>query len=768
VAVAVVVFGVGVLVGEGGSVTGFKVSPNDECQRDWDCTNPSKPVCKTDSSPNKCVACLNDGHCLSNTNWGSETCYYNSCELCRNNNDCKIDYNCDINEGVEWGKCVKSVCGDGIVNGYEQCDDGNTVNGDGCSSNCINEIFDEPDDGGYIGFGIGYDMGGEPIFKTKCLEVFGNAKCSADKLDMVCPGNLEPYGIEEINKSTIEWNDLNPEQWVNSIIKFGCYETFELEVVDESEMPAKYLEGFDFGYGKGYPEGYDDGYNGRENRLDYRCSATGNSDYDDGCKDGTNYAYNMGYEYGELSKGWEQEEVGLNPVTGNVVSDQGESFLGIEYEFSGTNEPLIIPAPCPGNLKVESPREGIDECWTDNDCIERTYTIFGRSFNRRYVPGEEADPMEYKCVIEETRSSRLSGCFELGMCYDGTLDNKKKINKRVTRKKICVPGWQKKDTVIHETNNPKGDVCSKIEKDIYVPCENKKYDIFEKLGGGEDVAITEKDFQSWNSIDNFDNSKGSGDKWDIYKSIYRIQLDTSIPDLSSQKSSEAAIKHIKEYTDFNIPHVIELYGLRYLFGIKLFNPISINGHAVIALSVSETIKENSNIPEYSILYLDPNGPLISQSNCKLKYINPPNVETKIFYNCKRENDKYCATFLCTSPDYLPGNWATISFDPRETKGLEYSINHRVRYDPVYWLVNNYLIFPRNFLGLQNKKLEGVCEGWSHFFNNLAIFGYFAGECSPTCKVSISEYTLANAPGEMDCIMPGRDHGTCRNGECVEN
>lgn len=32
-----------------------------------------------------------------------------------------------------------SVCGDGIVSGFEGCDDGNTVSGDGCSSKCINE-----------------------------------------------------------------------------------------------------------------------------------------------------------------------------------------------------------------------------------------------------------------------------------------------------------------------------------------------------------------------------------------------------------------------------------------------------------------------------------------------------------------------------------------------------------------------------------------------------------------------------------------------------
>ena len=35
--------------------------------------------------------------------------------------------------------CVMAQCGDGFVQGVEQCDDGNTMNGDGCSSLCAVE-----------------------------------------------------------------------------------------------------------------------------------------------------------------------------------------------------------------------------------------------------------------------------------------------------------------------------------------------------------------------------------------------------------------------------------------------------------------------------------------------------------------------------------------------------------------------------------------------------------------------------------------------------
>ena len=34
-----------------------------------------------------------------------------------------------------------SICGDGVVNAGEQCDDGNQVNGDGCSATCIIEVL---------------------------------------------------------------------------------------------------------------------------------------------------------------------------------------------------------------------------------------------------------------------------------------------------------------------------------------------------------------------------------------------------------------------------------------------------------------------------------------------------------------------------------------------------------------------------------------------------------------------------------------------------
>ena len=43
----------------------------------------------------------------------------------------------------------KPCCGDGHVDSGEQCDDGNTTGGDGCSSTCQSELSSEPEDDGY-------------------------------------------------------------------------------------------------------------------------------------------------------------------------------------------------------------------------------------------------------------------------------------------------------------------------------------------------------------------------------------------------------------------------------------------------------------------------------------------------------------------------------------------------------------------------------------------------------------------------------------------
>lgn len=54
---------------------------------------------------------------------------------------CKVEagYYCVVSTGSEQSQCYARLCGDGFAAGSEECDDGNTVDGDGCSSRCRRE-----------------------------------------------------------------------------------------------------------------------------------------------------------------------------------------------------------------------------------------------------------------------------------------------------------------------------------------------------------------------------------------------------------------------------------------------------------------------------------------------------------------------------------------------------------------------------------------------------------------------------------------------------
>ncbi|CAD8172923.1 unnamed protein product [Paramecium pentaurelia] len=88
---------------------GYFLNPNNQCQ---ECNK----ECKTCiNQPNNCLSCK-----ISNQ-------YSQQCQLCEIN----LGYYTDF----ENNQCY-SKCGDNIKTVFEQCDDGNNLNGDGCSSKC--------------------------------------------------------------------------------------------------------------------------------------------------------------------------------------------------------------------------------------------------------------------------------------------------------------------------------------------------------------------------------------------------------------------------------------------------------------------------------------------------------------------------------------------------------------------------------------------------------------------------------------------------------
>jgi MYXO-CTERM domain-containing protein len=63
------------------------------------------------------------------------SCYLHT-RACTGPADCPLPFiGCDIPSG----QCLSATCGDGRVQGGEECDDGDTMSGDGCSAGCVVE-----------------------------------------------------------------------------------------------------------------------------------------------------------------------------------------------------------------------------------------------------------------------------------------------------------------------------------------------------------------------------------------------------------------------------------------------------------------------------------------------------------------------------------------------------------------------------------------------------------------------------------------------------
>ena len=68
--------------------------------------------------------------------------------------------NCEL-QGIKSKLACFEECGDGVVSGTEECDDGNNLNDDGCSQSCK--------------FEIGFDCMNFDYLPTICNEICGDA-----------------------------------------------------------------------------------------------------------------------------------------------------------------------------------------------------------------------------------------------------------------------------------------------------------------------------------------------------------------------------------------------------------------------------------------------------------------------------------------------------------------------------------------------------------------------------------------------------------------
>ncbi|MFO0660896.1 MAG: proprotein convertase P-domain-containing protein [Polyangiaceae bacterium] len=101
------------------------------------------------------TACTDSNACTTGDSCQNGTCTASSSVTCTASDSCHTAGSCDSSTGIcsnpakadgstctsagKTGACTSGVCiacGDGITAGSEQCDDGNSVNGDGCDNNC--------------------------------------------------------------------------------------------------------------------------------------------------------------------------------------------------------------------------------------------------------------------------------------------------------------------------------------------------------------------------------------------------------------------------------------------------------------------------------------------------------------------------------------------------------------------------------------------------------------------------------------------------------
>jgi len=116
-------------------------------ETDVDCGGPACPKCATGEG------CAVDADCLSDTCSGT-TCIPSCSDIAQNGDETDVDCggpvcptcgtnkNClqasDCASGVcSSGHCAPPICGDGITNGNEGCDDQNQSNTDGCLNSCM-------------------------------------------------------------------------------------------------------------------------------------------------------------------------------------------------------------------------------------------------------------------------------------------------------------------------------------------------------------------------------------------------------------------------------------------------------------------------------------------------------------------------------------------------------------------------------------------------------------------------------------------------------
>ncbi|MEE2756732.1 MAG: hypothetical protein VYA30_08715, partial [Myxococcota bacterium] len=126
-------------------------------------------------------------------------CGGNDCQPCVAGFNCRVDEDCQ--SGVcGGGLCAEPACGDRVLNGGEQCDDGNLIDGDGCQADCTlptcgNNMID-PGEGSCDCPDNRANIDEDPANGCEC-EILSATDESCDGIDDDCSGDADEDYIPE-------------------------------------------------------------------------------------------------------------------------------------------------------------------------------------------------------------------------------------------------------------------------------------------------------------------------------------------------------------------------------------------------------------------------------------------------------------------------------------------------------------------------------------------------------------------------------------------
>ena len=109
------------------------------------CENGVKDEDETDiDCGGSCPSCGSGDDCINDTDCESEWCNNGVCDSASCDDDILNQDETGVDCGGSCPPCPNTVCGNGVLEFGEECDDGNIQNGDGCSGVCEFEVLNPP------------------------------------------------------------------------------------------------------------------------------------------------------------------------------------------------------------------------------------------------------------------------------------------------------------------------------------------------------------------------------------------------------------------------------------------------------------------------------------------------------------------------------------------------------------------------------------------------------------------------------------------------